>query len=226
MALPKALGDRSPMETKNTRSSFHWRRIIRVVFCLLLFVCSRAVMADDMLESRSCLDLAKAYLAEGDDFRAVGEAKRFLFFFPGDDRTDEARAILEEVEGRRPEAVFFKEKLFTPWGVSRPQTDKLGASSDGGNSVLLEAIRFYQRHLRTFRRPGAACPSYPNCSEYAIQAITKHGPLLGTFTFVDRYWREVETADQPPFVYAHDRQLHFDPLEQNDYWLTNPGEHP
>ena len=45
--------------------------------------------------------------------------------------------------------------------------------------VLVGAIRLYQRVIS----PGlpASCRFYPSCSEYARQAIEKHGPVRGTW---------------------------------------------
>jgi hypothetical protein len=41
---------------------------------------------------------------------------------------------------------------------------------------------------------------------------------------VDRLWREVTTMGTPPLVRSHRGLLHYDPLEANDYWLTNPED--
>ncbi|WP_274651779.1 membrane protein insertion efficiency factor YidD [Paenibacillus humicola] len=38
-------------------------------------------------------------------------------------------------------------------------------------------IRFYRRFISPLKPP--TCRFYPTCSEYALQAIEKHGPLKG-----------------------------------------------
>ncbi|TAM60978.1 membrane protein insertion efficiency factor YidD [bacterium] len=46
-------------------------------------------------------------------------------------------------------------------------------------AVLVGAIRIYQRVIS----PGlpSSCRFYPSCSEYARQAIEKHGPVRGVW---------------------------------------------
>jgi putative membrane protein insertion efficiency factor len=44
--------------------------------------------------------------------------------------------------------------------------------------VLIALIRIYQRYLS--RWTPAACRFQPTCSEYAAQALAKHGALKGS----------------------------------------------
>jgi putative membrane protein insertion efficiency factor len=44
--------------------------------------------------------------------------------------------------------------------------------------VLIAMIRIYQRYLS--RWTPAACRFQPTCSEYAAQALAKHGALKGS----------------------------------------------
>lgn len=44
--------------------------------------------------------------------------------------------------------------------------------------VLVGIIKFYQLTLSPFF--GQQCRFSPTCSQYAIEAIEKHGPLYGT----------------------------------------------
>jgi len=150
-------------------------------------------------EADRCLDFAWVLYQEGDFFRASGEIKRFLFFHPGHPRIGEAERLMEMVEAAeagRSDTV--EEEPF-----------RLGVA----------LVRFYQNHFRTFKSSASGCPSYPNCSEYCLQALKKHGFLLGTFIQVDRFFREFTTVGQPPLVWGHGRWLHYDPLDMNDYWL-------
>ncbi|MBQ6863850.1 MAG: membrane protein insertion efficiency factor YidD [Clostridia bacterium] len=52
---------------------------------------------------------------------------------------------------------------------------------------LLTAIRFYQRHISPLFPP--MCRYYPTCSQYAVQAIEKYGPLRGSFLAAKRLLR-------------------------------------
>ena len=45
--------------------------------------------------------------------------------------------------------------------------------------VFLFVIRFYQKYLSPLKRTGC-CKYIPTCSEYAAQAITRHGALKGS----------------------------------------------
>lgn len=44
--------------------------------------------------------------------------------------------------------------------------------------VLIKLIRFYQEHISA-HKASATCKFFPTCSQYAIEAISKHGALKG-----------------------------------------------
>ena len=44
--------------------------------------------------------------------------------------------------------------------------------------LLIAPIRFYQKYLSGTKR-YSHCKYYPTCSQYAIEAIEKYGPLKG-----------------------------------------------
>jgi hypothetical protein len=53
--------------------------------------------------------------------------------------------------------------------------------------LLVIAIRGYQLALSPFL--GSACRFAPSCSEYAIEAVRRHGPLQGSWLGVRRIAR-------------------------------------
>lgn len=53
--------------------------------------------------------------------------------------------------------------------------------------LLTALIRFYQAAISPMFPP--ACRYTPTCSQYAIEAIRKHGPLKGTWLAVKRICR-------------------------------------
>ena len=53
--------------------------------------------------------------------------------------------------------------------------------------ILLGLIRFYQKHISPCF--PAHCRFTPTCSQYAIEAITKHGPFKGTWLAIRRVLR-------------------------------------
>ena len=54
--------------------------------------------------------------------------------------------------------------------------------------VLLALIRFYRKYISPMKR-GGCCKYIPTCSEYAAQAIEKHGALKGSILAVWRILR-------------------------------------
>ena len=52
---------------------------------------------------------------------------------------------------------------------------------------LLSAIRFYRRAVLPLFPPR--CRYIPTCSEYALQAVEKYGPLRGGFLALRRLLR-------------------------------------
>ncbi len=43
--------------------------------------------------------------------------------------------------------------------------------------IELWLIRFYQKYISPFKKP--CCKYYPSCSEYAFEAVEKHGAIKG-----------------------------------------------
>ena len=54
-------------------------------------------------------------------------------------------------------------------------------------TLLILPIRGYQRFISPLTPP--VCRFTPTCSNYAIQAIQKHGPLRGTWLAIKRIAR-------------------------------------
>ena len=44
--------------------------------------------------------------------------------------------------------------------------------------ILLVMIRFYQIYISPYK--GTKCPYFPSCSGYGVEAIKKHGALIGS----------------------------------------------
>lgn len=63
-------------------------------------------------------------------------------------------------------------------------------SSGGLSAFLIALIRGYQRFISpTLGRLGVRCRFHPTCSNYAILAIRKYGPLKGCAKTWDRLTR-------------------------------------
>jgi len=55
------------------------------------------------------------------------------------------------------------------------------------NGVLIAVIRAYQRVLSPYIPPS--CRYSPTCSQYAVEALQKHGPLRGGYLALRRVLR-------------------------------------
>lgn len=55
------------------------------------------------------------------------------------------------------------------------------------SAVLIGLIRFYRAVISPMKPPS--CRFYPTCSEYALEAVRKHGPLKGSSLAVRRILR-------------------------------------
>lgn len=53
--------------------------------------------------------------------------------------------------------------------------------------VLMALVRFYRKHISPHTPPS--CRYIPTCSEYALEALEKHGALKGSWLAVKRLSR-------------------------------------
>lgn len=162
------------------------------------------------VEAIRILERAEILFGQKDYSGAISEAKRFLFLHQDHPQAQKARELIESANKAGLENQGPK--------TGRPEEIPVSRNK----SPVIDLIRFYQKHMRTFK--VSSCPSYPNCSEYGLQAIRKHGSIMGTFIFIDRFFREFTTVGTPPQVRRNGRSLHYDPLEANDYWLSRAKE--
>jgi len=91
-------------------------------------------------------------------------------------------------------------------------------SQDNSLNPLVQGIRFFQRYISVVDSPR--CPMYPTCSAYALQALDKHGPILGSFITVDRLMHETNPLEQTMPLSGFERERFYDPLSRNDFWLS------
>ena len=59
--------------------------------------------------------------------------------------------------------------------------------SNGFTAILILPIRFYRKYISPLTPP--ACRFTPTCSQYAIEALQKHGPIKGLYLAVRRILR-------------------------------------
>lgn len=71
------------------------------------------------------------------------------------------------------------------------------------------------------RVDGNRCPMYPTCSHYSLEAIGKHGLLIGIVMTFDRLIHESNEMDYAPLVEVGDAVRYADPVENNDFWWSD-----
>lgn len=91
------------------------------------------------------------------------------------------------------------------------------AESSSKLNPLVQGVRFFQKFISPVDSPR--CPMYPTCSTYALQALHRHGPVLGSFITVDRLLHETSPEEQSIPLEGFERTRYYDPLNANDFWL-------
>ncbi|MCA1796282.1 MAG: membrane protein insertion efficiency factor YidD [Geobacteraceae bacterium] len=84
---------------------------------------------------------------------------------------------------------------------------------------LVQGVRFSQKFISPVDSPR--CPMYPTCSTYALQALQRHGPVVGSFLTVDRLLHETSPEEQTIPLEGFERIRYYDPLDANDFWLKS-----
>lgn len=81
---------------------------------------------------------------------------------------------------------------------------------------FLWLLKIYQNHITHI--DGDRCPMYPTCSQYSVQALRKHGPVLGVIMTADRLLHEADEQRYAFMVRVGNRYRYSDPVEENDFW--------
>ncbi len=113
-------------------------------------------------------------------------------------------------EGRWTEP--WQEEILSARGKAR-QGEKAASASQ---RVAQELIRFFQIYISPV--DGDRCPSYPTCSQYAVEAIRKHGAVAGLVMTFDRLIHESDEVHRVPQIRVYDSYRYYDPVENNDFW--------
>ncbi|MEW6489036.1 MAG: membrane protein insertion efficiency factor YidD [Thermodesulfobacteriota bacterium] len=105
-----------------------------------------------------------------------------------------------------------------PPGWRRPDAEAAApARAQGSTSaagVALEwAVRAYRATVS--RVDGDRCPSHPTCSQYALEAVRHHGPLLGAVLTAGRLQAEADEAAFAPRIFVGGRWKVYSPVEDD-----------
>jgi len=84
-------------------------------------------------------------------------------------------------------------------------------------TAALLPVYLYQKYLSSVM--GGRCPMYPSCSHYTVDAVKKHGPLMGWVMACDRLMRcGRDEIKRSPLVRINQDTFCYDPVEENDFW--------
>ena len=78
-------------------------------------------------------------------------------------------------------------KECSPFHIVSASQSLLSSLSHHLADLLILPIRFYQRCISPLTPP--ACRFTPTCSQYAIEALQKHGPIRGLYLAIRRILR-------------------------------------
>jgi uncharacterized protein len=134
----------------------------------------------------------------------------FLFFL--------APAAGSAGEGRWEEP--WPKQIAAPAGKGENQSSPLSA----GQRAVQGAIRFFQGTISPV--DGDRCPCYPTCSQYGLEAVKKHGALIGLVMTFDRLIHESDETRRVPLVRIYGSYRYFDPVENNDFWWGKSSIQP
>ncbi len=88
-------------------------------------------------------------------------------------------------------------------------------SSETGHDNII--LHFYRTYISG--ADGSRCPMMPSCSEYAAQAVRKHGLIMGWIMACDRLVRcgrdETQISEK---IIVNGRQYTYDPVSANNFW--------
>ncbi len=84
------------------------------------------------------------------------------------------------------------------------------------STPFLWLLKIYQNFISPVK--GDRCPMYPTCSQYSVEALQKHGPVVGIIMTADRLIHESDEPAYVPYKKVGNRYRFIDPLENNDFW--------
>jgi hypothetical protein len=108
-----------------------------------------------------------------------------------------------------------------PTAVRPPSPPVSSASAPDFPGVVFDVyLRFFQQVISPV--DGARSNMYPTGSDYARQAIKKHGALLGTALTTERLMHEGNEGRRAPRIRKYGLWRIYDPVEANDWWWHSP----
>lgn len=99
----------------------------------------------------------------------------------------------------------------------RPGEPQEALAAARGVAALVKGFQKYVSPV-----DGDRCGLYPSCSNYALQALDKHGLLMGLVMTFDRLLRESDELRLSRPILSDGTLLFDDPVSANDFWWGRP----
>ncbi|MCD4655189.1 membrane protein insertion efficiency factor YidD [bacterium] len=87
--------------------------------------------------------------------------------------------------------------------------------------TFLIGMKLYKHVLHSGISSG--CPSYPSCSQYMVQAITRYGAPVGIVLGLERLLHETGELHHGKYISTSQGVRVYDPLENNTSWWDSPA---
>jgi uncharacterized protein len=119
---------------------------------------------------------------------------------------------------------FAEEKKWEdPWLTKPSQSVAQARAQESAATPAQKAVEGLLWVFKNYISPvdGDRCPCYPTCSQYALEAVRKHGALIGTVMAFDRLIHETDEMHMAPLIRVYDSYRYYDPVENNDFWWNN-----
>jgi|GEM_PF-462481 putative membrane protein insertion efficiency factor len=88
------------------------------------------------------------------------------------------------------------------------------------SNIIEFAFSIYTNHITKI--DGARCEHRPTCSRYAVDAVRKHGFVVGSWLTIDRLMRGSQSSSLrtlPIYKFENGRPYFRDPVEENDFFF-------
>lgn len=97
------------------------------------------------------------------------------------------------------------------WAAAPPREER--GSTNPASVALGWAVQAYRATVS--RVDGDRCPSYPTCSAYALEAVGRHGALLGAVLTAGRLLGEADEAAFAPRIFVDGRWRIYAPVDDD-----------
>jgi len=103
---------------------------------------------------------------------------------------------------------------------TRPLAASPSSPATSPITLVAQALIWGYQHILS-PVDGATCGFHPTCSAYGMQAVGKHGWLLGSLMALERIVRNHRAERTYPLVRVHGIVRLHDPVEDNDFWFDD-----